>query len=69
MNFVINIIDINISNLWKFLLFSAHIYNMEGKLSIRNVEIQRFFRCLPIGNVRFRLLRTLSDREFFSTKL
>ena len=49
------------------LLVSAHIYNMEGKSSTQNGEIERFFsRCLPIDNVQ---MSDCSDREIFITKL
>ena len=33
------------------LLFSAHIYCMEGKSSTQNAQIRRFFAYLPIDNV------------------
>ena len=35
-----------------FSLFSAHIYNMEGKSSTQNAEIERFLTLLPMDNVR-----------------
>ena len=34
------------------LLFSAHIWNTEGKSSIQDAEIGRFSADLPIDNVR-----------------